>query len=128
MNKVDRYIRSCMLRYPQIFPTRTSVLEHAFCVVGNGMEWDETGCLVDIFPEEPLHRQVNLAEDAHLIAQSLEHVYPMSSEYSKMCCAPDNIDSAWTAALHEIAQAIMLYEEVGSGNYNLAKAALEDNQ
>ena len=37
--KPERTIQYCYDRYPKLFPTRQRVLDHLFCVIGNGYSW-----------------------------------------------------------------------------------------
>lgn len=43
--KLEEHIRLSILNYPTIFKNRSDVLDHLFCVIGNGYEW-ENGELV----------------------------------------------------------------------------------
>lgn len=42
----EKWIIRCIKTYPSIFPNRWYVLNHIFCVIGNGYEWSEDGYLV----------------------------------------------------------------------------------
>jgi hypothetical protein len=42
MDRLSRFIKSAMLRYPDLFSTRLSVLSHAYLVLGNGIDWKNT--------------------------------------------------------------------------------------
>ncbi len=48
MATLKQTIKYGMLRYPTLFPNPVNVLEHLFCVIGNGYEWID-GELVDRF-------------------------------------------------------------------------------
>lgn len=53
-------IEECIRWYPGIFPSRTYVLDHLFCVIENGYEWSDE--LVDVFAEhEKAERTVDNA-------------------------------------------------------------------
>jgi hypothetical protein len=47
LSLMDQFIVRAMLSYPSIFPTRESVLTHAFLVLGNGYDWNKKGWLDD---------------------------------------------------------------------------------
>lgn len=51
LNEVDLVIKSMMLTYPSIMPSRFAALRQIFLTGGNGMEW-ENGRLVNIFKRE----------------------------------------------------------------------------
>jgi hypothetical protein len=44
LNKVDRHIKTMMMTYPAIYPSRIAVLQHIFLVNGNGFDWGSDGC------------------------------------------------------------------------------------
>lgn len=52
MNLVDLHVKESMLQYASIFPTRLTVLRHAFFVLGNGYDWLENGTIGSHY-EEP---------------------------------------------------------------------------
>lgn len=52
MSSVDSFIRTQILTFPLLFPNRTAVLEHLFCVIGNGYEWSKDGTIVSNDPHE----------------------------------------------------------------------------
>lgn len=43
MDPCERFVKRAMLDFPSIFPTRIKVLEHAFVVLGNGINWINYG-------------------------------------------------------------------------------------
>lgn len=52
MSSVDSFIRTQILTFPLLFPNRTAVLEHVFCVIGNGYDWGKDGTIVSTDPQE----------------------------------------------------------------------------
>jgi hypothetical protein len=62
------YVKSAMLRYPSIFPTRISVLEHALVTIGCGVEW-KNGIIVEerVDGEPPMPDDISYADlDRHI--------------------------------------------------------------
>lgn len=49
MNVVDDFVRESILTYPGMFQSRTDVLHHALCVIGNGYKW-MNGVPTSVFP------------------------------------------------------------------------------
>ena len=43
---IRRYVESALFNYPTIFHNRMSVLEHMFCVSGNGVDLDVAGFII----------------------------------------------------------------------------------
>jgi hypothetical protein len=56
LNKVDKYVKSLMLTYPSIMPSRFAVLKQLFLTNGNGMEWNSSGELVYSCGKEKLSK------------------------------------------------------------------------
>ncbi len=63
MSLINKRIADSIRRYPTLYRCRTDVLEHWFCVIGNGMEWQD-GQLVSIFDESPLPTVEQLAAES----------------------------------------------------------------
>lgn len=49
LNEVDQLIKSMMLTYPTLFPSRFEALKHLFMTGGNGYEWNAQGKLACVF-------------------------------------------------------------------------------
>lgn len=64
MSSVDEFVRTSILTYPSLYKSRTDVLHHALCVIGNGYEWGKDGTVVIDYGEpHPLwNKQDELAE------------------------------------------------------------------
>lgn len=112
--------------YSDLFPTRKHALNHLFCVVGNGYEWID-GKLVDLDIGDLINRyrlinHINHAEfrsenewnRMHKIYSDLNELngtgvpaeysfdwYPLSTKYSKIYTAPEDISSDWKELLDE---------------------------
>ncbi len=72
MSLINKRIADSIRRYPTLYRCRTDVLEHWFCVIGNGMEWQD-GQLVSIFDEPPLRTVEQLvAENTKWMRERLE--------------------------------------------------------
>lgn len=72
MASVDKFVRKNILTFPTVFTTRTAILHHALCVIGNGYKWNKKGEVVSDFPwPVPLwNKEVALAElDADMKAR-----------------------------------------------------------
>lgn len=54
LTDVDEFVRTAILSYPSLYPTRTDVLFDALCVPGNGYAWGEDGTLISDFEQPPL--------------------------------------------------------------------------
>lgn len=62
MNLLDALIKEMMEEYyDSIFPTREDVLNHLYCVIGNGYEWID-GKIVDPMPT-PRQNMFNVGEN-----------------------------------------------------------------
>jgi hypothetical protein len=46
MSSVEEFVRTSILAYPSIFTSRTNVLHHVLCVIGNGYKWSTDGTVV----------------------------------------------------------------------------------
>lgn len=64
MNSVDEFVRIAILTFPSQFNTRTAVLHHALCVIGNGYAWGKKGALINVttHPMSPWDKEEKLAE------------------------------------------------------------------
>lgn len=106
--------------FPQLFgedafsPYR--VLHHWFCVIGNGLSWNDEGCLEgaslseEILKKERLdqHRKKPTPEECRESAlrewdrlplmTSPVPLYPVSSRYCKIFTIPDNVEDSYLSA------------------------------
>lgn len=53
MSSVDEFVRTSILAYPTLYKSRTEVLHHALCVIGNGYMWGEQGIIITSTYEAP---------------------------------------------------------------------------
>lgn len=79
MNTVDGFIRNQILNYPLLFPNRTAVLEHVFCVIGNGYMWSIDGNIVrnDDYEPTPWDKDdqlVRIEEDLEAYSEELREL------------------------------------------------------
>ena len=79
MNTVDGFIRNQILNYPLLYPNRTAVLEHVFCVIGNGYMWGADGTIVrnDDYEPEPWDKEdqlVRIEEDLEAYSEELREL------------------------------------------------------
>lgn len=118
--------------FPEIFPTRKHCLDHLFCVIGNGYEW-ENGELVDN-DSEYKHRYKMLVDVDRATSRNEEFWnqmskteqelsveiegyvprnryvfkwYPLCKEFSYLYNYPENIKPDWKALLEECKQLLI---------------------
>lgn len=78
MSSVDSFIRTQILTFPLLFPNRTAVLEHVFCVIGNGYEWSKDG---NVVPNDFYERELwDKDEELTRIEEDLEAYGPVLQE------------------------------------------------
>lgn len=114
-NHAEATVNALGLRYrDSIFPTRWSVLDHLFCVIGNGFEWKD-GLLIERGESEIRLEAYDRGERITFHAKPPkitngfvddDRCYPMC-EYSALCCIPDNVDASWLALAHEAVEHIL---------------------
>lgn len=123
---LEELISRSLTDYPDLFPDRRYVLDHLFCVIGNGYEWCRGG-LVDRFPglrdvEREFHKKRE--EELEQIEQSVIKIlgpdaidrqekefkiYPIHSEYSHICTIPKNVRDDYIDGIIEIIELIYQY-------------------
>ena len=116
--KAENQLQMMMDFYGDIFYTRKACLDHLFCVIGNGYEW-ENGELVEKEIDERFLRYKFKKDVVH--AEPTEHVkcmgelrerlrgsdknedtwYPIAKDYSYICNYPDDIKPDWLNILNE---------------------------
>lgn len=128
--RAEDTLQFCADFYKSIFPTRKHVLNHLFCVVGNGYDWKD-GELVtenDYTKRYRLRRSMKKAEfpnedewyrmrNVYLkmnqesgIAIPLDfqfHWYPLSKSYSFLYNIPEDIKPDWQELVDECKQLLI---------------------
>lgn len=62
LTPVSAHIKSAMLNYPSIYPTRLKVLEHNFVGLGNGIVWTSDGVLAERYSEREMKNEIRLED------------------------------------------------------------------
>ena len=108
MTKFENAIKAARLAYPGIYPTRASVLNQWFCVIGNGMEWAD-GMLLGVGDrhERAVERlkageEVTWEEDKEGFT-----FYPLGS-FARFLCVPDDVRPDWLAGVREVLDLVIL--------------------
>lgn len=77
MSTTENFVRTRILAYPLIYTSRTEVLHHVFCVIGNGYEWSEEGTVVSTDERSPWNKEEELIR----IEKDLETYEPFIQEF-----------------------------------------------
>jgi hypothetical protein len=89
------------LSYPELFPIRERILDHIFCVNGNGLDWAPNGT-VPIMGRKAIQARKELKNGREVTIPNgyLEYYYPIC-EYSLIANVPDNIRPDWLKGVYE---------------------------
>lgn len=129
--KFEHTLQFMMDFYAELFPTRKQCLNHLFCTIGNGYEW-ENGELVDHDHDELLKRwtispdleraqenknRINfyinctlprmklMAERLH---EKYEFWYPLDKDYSHLFHDPADMQDDWREGVKECIECLRL--------------------
>ena len=97
----EEYIKLSRLAYPSLYPTRARVLDHTFCVIGNGLEWRNGSLYRTSEAYERARRELAAGTKAEFPSEELPaSFYPMC-DYSRMSTVPDDVRPDWLAGVYE---------------------------
>lgn len=85
MATLKQVVRYGLLNFPCIFPEPVYVMEHLFCVIGNGYEWNRKGELESVFEERDYNSgQMNYSDvdEAETYAQTMKDQYYLNDLYN----------------------------------------------
>ena len=127
--KAENTLQFMMDFYGEIFYNRQKCLNHLFCTIGNGYEW-QNGQLVSLDHDERmdrwyLHEDIKHAEPCRMVKEigdiyesvyaarakvtgrPVNKWYPISKECSYICNYPDDIQPDWLKLINECKQMLM---------------------
>lgn len=104
----EDYVKLCRLGYPDLYPTRESVLEHTFLVIGNGLDWNNGTLWSTSETMEGARAKLNEGADASFEkdAEKKLRYYPISKSYSAIFTVPDDVKHDWLAGAFEACQMV----------------------
>lgn len=109
-----------IMRYPDLYPKRTSCLNHLLCVNGNGYEWINGELISDYEIEYDVRpRKISRDEALEILYdRSIRETnfYPLC-QYAKICNIPYDITESWMLAVMETFRYILLVPENGDVDY-----------
>ena len=149
---LESTIQHSLLHYPDLYQARWQVLDHLFCVIGNGYEWRNGVLVLKEKPKRPVATYDNRIKDQDRFDKEHVHLagyrgtkkqriskmktqdtarfmqpalfYPLS-EYSKMVTFPDDIKIDWLFGVLEICNLIILSEGRTAGSDKTKSAAIK---
>lgn len=126
-------VQVSMATYPSLYTDRIEVLEHLYCVIGNGYDWIK-GRLIHwgryntwresedrvkdwifqfgSFDSREESREKYYGKDAPVEA------YPMSPGFSALCLIPDDIRPDWLAGAYEVIDWLVSLESTKKNDEN----------
>lgn len=123
--KLEHTIQHAFDYYPALFQKRQQVLDHLFCVIGNGYEWQDGELILNPLcldtpnkiphwkpildnNKKAIQRKKDPYEDLNKLKAELygkkylkPHWYPIVKNYSYICNYPADIKADWLAGIEE---------------------------
>lgn len=97
---LDRLIQKMMGAYPMLYSSRERVLDHLYCVIGNGFEWHVDGTLrsLDKLPKAKVEVKKKVSSYCHFA----NGFYPISSDYSAVATVPQSVRQDYLDGAFEV--------------------------
>lgn len=132
MMTLEETIDNVLKEYYDLFPTKAHVLEHMYCVIGNGYEWkkgrlvrkkDRTDFSMNMLKKfcEDFNIPFNRPRKISFEERKLK-IYPISFDYSKIFTVPDNVKDDYLLGAYKMISIILKHP--ASGNENKTRALL----
>lgn len=114
----EREVLLSRIAYPSLYPNRASVLNHFFCVNGNGYEWYDGVLVGGSRRDKALQRLATGAPVTWDNNETPATFYPLC-QYAKLACVPDNIRPDWLAGVREVLHLILATDPavIGAGGW-----------